>query len=104
MLHFGSRMSRAFQGVAAWLILSALLSALGAQNGSTRKSASGQPLTFNRDVAPIIYRSCALCHHRGEAGPFPLLTYTDVKLHARQIAVVTQKRVMPPWLPEPGEP
>jgi Flp pilus assembly protein TadD len=97
-------MSRAFQGVAAWLILSALLSALGAQNGSTRKSASGQPLTFNRDVAPIIYRSCALCHHRGEAGPFPLLTYTDVKLHARQIAVVTQKRVMPPWLPEPGEP
>jgi Flp pilus assembly protein TadD len=97
-------MSRAFQRVAAWLILSALLSALGAQNGSTRKSASGQPLTFNRDVAPIIYRSCALCHHRGEAGPFPLLTYTDVKLHARQIAVVTQKRVMPPWLPEPGEP
>ncbi len=33
---------------------------------------------------------------------FPLLTYTDVKSHARQIADVTRRRYMPPWLPEPG--
>jgi Tfp pilus assembly protein PilF len=60
-------------------------------------------VTFNRDIAPIIFHSCSTCHHPGEAGPFPLLTYSDVKKHARQIADVTQARTMPPWLPEPQE-
>ncbi len=64
-----------------------------------------QPLvTFNRDIAPILYHSCAQCHRPGEAAPFPLLTYNDAKSHARQIAEVTRSRFMPPWLPEPGEP
>lgn len=57
------------------------------------------PVTFTRDIAPIVFHSCAPCHHSGEAGPFPLLTYGDVKSHARQIADVTRKRLMPPWLP-----
>jgi tetratricopeptide (TPR) repeat protein len=58
--------------------------------------------TFTHDIAPIVFRSCAPCHHAGGAGPFPLLTYRDVKAHARQIAAVTRSRFMPPWLPEPG--
>ena len=44
-----------------------------------------------------------MCHRPGEAGPFPLLTYSDAKKHARQIAEVTRSRAMPPWLPEPQE-
>ncbi len=44
-----------------------------------------------------------MCHRPGEAGPFSLLTYSDVKKHARQIAEVTRSRSMPPWLPEPQE-
>lgn len=68
-----------------------------------QKSPAPSAVTFNRDVAPIVFWSCAPCHHPGEAGPFPLLTYADVKTHARQIAFVTQKKIMPPWLPEPGE-
>ena len=44
-----------------------------------------------------------MCHRPGEAGPFNLLTYSDVKKHARQIAEVTQSRAMPPWLPAPQE-
>ena len=71
---------------------------------SARKPAAAEALvTFDRDIAPIVFRNCAQCHHPGEAGPFPLLTYADVKTHGRQIAFVTQKRIMPPWLPEPGE-
>src|ERR1017187_2213951 len=31
--------------------------------------------TFARDVAPILYRHCAICHHPGEVAPFSLLTY-----------------------------
>ena len=42
-------------------------------------------VTFNRDVAPIVFQSCARCHRPGESGPFPLLTYDDVKKRARQI-------------------
>jgi Flp pilus assembly protein TadD len=60
-------------------------------------------VTFNRDLAPVVFRACAPCHHPGEAGPFSLLTFGDVKSHARQIADVTQKRIMPPWLPESGD-
>ncbi len=65
--------------------------------------AANQQVTFNRDIAPILFRSCTGCHRPGEAGPFPLLTYKDAKSHARQIAAVTQTKFMPPWLPEPGE-
>jgi tetratricopeptide (TPR) repeat protein/mono/diheme cytochrome c family protein len=57
-------------------------------------------VTFSRDIAPIIFRNCATCHRPGEAAPFSLLTYSDVKKHARQIADVTRNRSMPPWLPE----
>ena len=65
-------------------------------------NASGK-VTFNRDIAPIVFHYCASCHRPGEAGPFPLLTYQDVKKHGHQIVAVTQSRYMPPWLPEPGD-
>src|SRR5438046_6356723 len=60
---------------------------------------ASRPVTFSHDIAPIVFRSCAPCHHSGEAGPFPLVTYGDVKSHARQIADVTSRKLMPPWLP-----
>jgi mono/diheme cytochrome c family protein len=65
--------------------------------------AENPQVTFNRDVAPILFHYCATCHRPGESGPFPLLSYKDAKSHARQIAAVTQSRFMPPWLPEPAE-
>ena len=54
--------------------------------------------TFNRDIAPIVFRNCAPCHRPGQAGPFSLLTCADTKKHAQQIAEVTARRLMPPWL------
>ena len=66
-------------------------------------SSAEKRVTFNRDLAPVVFRACAPCHHPGEAAPFSLLTYGDVKSHARQIADLTEKRIMPPWLPEPGD-
>src|SRR6266403_1680422 len=65
-------------------------------------AAVPKKVTFYGDIAPIVYRNCAPCHRPGESGPFPLLTYDDVKKHASQIADVTKRRYMPPWLPEPG--
>jgi tetratricopeptide (TPR) repeat protein len=60
------------------------------------------PLTYNRDIAPVVARYCAPCHRPGDSGPFPLLTYEDVRKRAEQIAAVTRRRYMPPWLPEHG--
>lgn len=57
---------------------------------------------FARDIAPIIYTKCAPCHHPGDAAPFSLLTYQDVKKRAAQIAAATSAHYMPPWLPEAG--
>src|SRR5579884_1211404 len=59
-------------------------------------------VTFNGQIAPIIYRECSSCHRPGESAPFSLLSYEDAKRHAAQIATVTGKRFMPPWLPEHG--
>src|ERR1700737_3207532 len=58
--------------------------------------------TFNRDIAPILYKSCATCHRPGEVAPFSLLTYQDAAKRAKLIATVTKARVMPPWKAEPG--
>jgi Tfp pilus assembly protein PilF len=58
--------------------------------------------TYSHDIAPLIYRNCASCHRPGESAPFSLLSYDDVRKHARQIAAVTKSRYMPPWLPQPG--
>src|ERR1051325_6271979 len=64
-------------------------------------SAAQSAVTY-REIAPILARSCSPCHRPGQAGPFPLLTYDDARRRAAQIAAVTRRRYMPPWLPEPG--
>jgi len=61
-------------------------------------------VTFTEHVAPIVFDKCAPCHRRGEAAPFPLLSYRDVKTRAQQVAQSVTDRYMPPWLPEPSEP
>jgi Flp pilus assembly protein TadD/mono/diheme cytochrome c family protein len=65
-------------------------------------AAPSDPLTFSRDIAPILYQNCAVCHRDGGSAPFSLVTYQDAKKHAHQIVDVTGSRFMPPWLPEPG--
>jgi Flp pilus assembly protein TadD len=77
---------------------------LAAAPGCARARSEPPPdvVTFNRHVAPIVYRNCAPCHRPGEAGPFSLLSYGDVRKRAHQIARVTSSRYMPPWPPEHG--
>lgn len=64
--------------------------------------AQSASVTFNRDIAPIIYQNCSSCHRPGEATPFSLLSYHDVTRKAGTIAKVTRLRVMPPWKPAPS--
>jgi hypothetical protein len=67
-------------------------------------SAAGGPaaaVTFNKDVAPILQRSCMTCHRPGEVAPMSLLTYKEVRPWAKSIREVVQERRMPPWPADP---
>ena len=59
--------------------------------------AAPRPVTFTETIAPIVYQNCVSCHRPGEAAPFSLITYEDVKKRALTIATVTKSRYMPPW-------
>ena len=93
----------------AWRQTFCLLGALMAGSNQTVCCAPtedpGKPVdppTFTRDIAPIIFQNCSTCHRPGQSAPFNLLNYQDVKKHMKEIAEVTARRYMPPWLPEPG--
>lgn len=62
---------------------------------------SARDVTFNRDVAPILYKHCVSCHHPNDIAPMSLITYKETKPWAAAIkeAVVTRK--MPPWMADP---
>ncbi len=68
---------------------------------ATEIDVEAAEVTFNRDVAPIIFANCSKCHRPGESAPFSLLTHDDVRRRAKQVAEVTRRRFMPPWLPQP---
>jgi hypothetical protein len=59
-------------------------------------------VTFNKHIAPIVFSNCSPCHRTGEVAPFPLLNFEDTKKRAKQIAMVTQSRYMPPWKADEG--
>src|SRR5262245_41485983 len=60
-------------------------------------AAQSGGVNFAEHVAPIIFNVCASCHRPGEAAPFSLLTYDDVRKRGKLIASVTASRYMPPW-------
>jgi tetratricopeptide (TPR) repeat protein/mono/diheme cytochrome c family protein len=98
MIRAGQTISRL-----AIFLLSYSMSGLTAPQSPQETRNTNSQVTFNKDIASILFHYCAACHRPGESGPFSLLSYKDAKSHARQIAAVTQSRFMPPWLPEPGE-
>jgi hypothetical protein len=53
--------------------------------------------TFTKDVAPILYKSCAGCHRPGEMAPMSLLEYQSVRPWAKSIREAVLSRKMPPW-------
>jgi hypothetical protein len=70
-----------------------------AQAAGQAASQSSQ-VTFTKDVAPILQRSCQNCHRPGGYGPMALTTYQEVRPWARAIKLKTSLREMPPWFIE----
>jgi len=83
-------------------VLARLVLAAVAWGVAARAATAQDAPTFTKDIAPIIFSQCADCHRPGGSAPFDLLTYRDVRRHARNIAETTARRYMPPWKPAPG--
>jgi tetratricopeptide (TPR) repeat protein/cytochrome c553 len=84
------------------VLLAAAAFVAQSNSGRVQAERNPQPITFNKQIAPILIANCVTCHHTGGAGPFSLLEFQEVKKRAKQIANATESRYMPPWLPEPG--
>jgi peroxiredoxin len=63
--------------------------------------ASGEPVDFARQVAPILEAKCVGCHRAGDIGPFAFSSYQSVKRKARMIEEVILTQRMPPWHADP---
>jgi len=61
-----------------------------------------EQVTFAEHIAPLIHYQCMPCHRPGSAGPFNLITYSDVRKRAKMIRAVTKSRYMPPWPADPN--
>jgi len=61
-------------------------------------------VTFNKDIAPILARSCVQCHRAGGAAPMSFTSYNEVRRYASRIREKTAIRdrmgAMPPWYAE----
>src|SRR5262245_1020440 len=65
-------------------------------------AAAPTPVTYSKQIAPLLWENCAGCHRPGEVGPFSLLTYQDAAKRAEFLASITAERRMPPWKAEPN--
>src|SRR5687767_11593503 len=69
-------------------------------------SPAAVDVTFTKDVAPILQRSCQGCHRPNGVAPMPLITYKDVQPWAPRIKFKTQLGLnpragaMPPYYAE----
>lgn len=84
-----------------WLSIAGLASAATVEDSPKTEGKPGS-VTFNKDVAPLVFQHCSTCHRPGEVAPFSLLSYRDTSKRAKLIRSVVEDRVMPPWKAEPG--
>lgn len=83
------------------LVLGALAAALVIPAAAQAQSGGPAP-TFSKDVAPIFYKNCTVCHRPGEVAPMSLLSYQEARPYARAIATQVSKGTMPPWHADPS--
>src|SRR6266853_31677 len=63
--------------------------------------AADGPVTFHKDVEPILQRNCQTCHRPGQVAPMSFLTYQNVRPWAKAMKAAVLVRKMPPWFADP---
>ncbi len=64
---------------------------------SAGESAKTPPLSFTRDVLPILQAHCQDCHRPGQVAPMSLLDYGQTRPWAKAIRKAVSERAMPPF-------
>jgi hypothetical protein len=59
------------------------------------------PVTFSKDVAPVLEKNCQGCHRPGEAAPFSLVSYEQARPWAKAMKEAVRLKKMPPWFADP---
>ena len=94
--------NRRWTPLAGFGILTVALAAVAP--AAAAQTAAGDEVTFSRDIAPILQRSCQKCHRPDAIAPMSLISYQEVRPWARAIRNRTGLRdkpgVMPPWFIE----
>jgi hypothetical protein len=60
-------------------------------------SDPAKPVTFTKDVAPILQAKCQSCHEPGSIAPMSLRTFEEARPWAKSIKLRVAARQMPPW-------
>ncbi|HKS43023.1 MAG TPA: cytochrome c [Blastocatellia bacterium] len=69
------------------------------QASDAKKNAT--VVTFNKDVAPILFKNCVECHRAGEIAPMSFMNYKEARPWAKSIKEKVINREMPPWHADP---
>lgn len=73
-----------------------------ADDNALDSGETSAPITYAKDVAPIINAECVSCHRPGQIGPMSLTNYQDVRPWAKSIRNTVVDRSMPPWHADPA--
>jgi hypothetical protein len=79
-----------------WITTISVLACLGSGLWLGAHTFYTTKITWSRDVARIVYRNCASCHHPGGSS-FSLMTYKEARPWAESIKHQVLERRMPPW-------
>ncbi|HEX9222631.1 MAG TPA: cytochrome c, partial [Candidatus Acidoferrales bacterium] len=70
-------------------------------DAAASRSPDAAPVTFYKDVLPILQNNCQSCHRAGEVAPMALLTYEQTRPWAAGIKTAVLTKKMPPWFADP---
>jgi hypothetical protein len=83
-----------------WLAASAL--AIQTIDVVVAQRGGAAPVTFYKDVAPLLQKNCETCHRPGQIAPMTFQTYESARPWARAIKAAVVSKKMPPWFAEGG--
>src|SRR6478736_10492916 len=62
---------------------------------------TSSPITYTKDVLPVLQRNCQSCHRPGQVAPMSFLTYQSTRPWAKAMKAAVASRKMPPWFADP---
>src|SRR5688572_5221301 len=85
------------------LIALAAFSVIGTAVPAAAQTPANQ-VTFTKDIAPLLQRSCQRCHRPDSVAPMSLITYEQARPYARAMKqrtalarTLSGRGAMPPW-------